>query len=177
MIAVLFMLPLIASYLAFFVWRPQARISYGDLLEVRPLAASTLPTIDGGAFQLTDLRGKWVMVSIDSGACATPCAAKLSMMQQQSLMQGRGMDRLERVFLVEDDAPVSSELLRQFRGTKVLRAGGSRLLSAFPAKKSRRDHIYLVDPQGNLMMRFPRAPDANRMNSDLSRLFKEQGAV
>ena len=34
------------------------------------------------------------------------------------------------------------------------------------------DHIYLIDPLGNLMMRFPRDPEPGRMIKDLSRLLK-----
>ena len=177
LIAALFALPLIASYLAFFVWRPEGRLNYGDLLEVRPLAEAPLRHFDGRTFRFAELRGKWVMVSIDAGACASSCEAKLFMMRQQRLMQGREMDRLERVFLVEDDAPPSTTLLREFDGTRVMRAGGSPLLSAFPAPGARRDHIYLVDPRGNLMMRFPGAPDPARMHKDIERLFKAQGAA
>ena len=175
--AVLFAVPLIASYLAFFVWRPEGRVNYGDLLEVRSLAEMPLRHLDGRTFRFAELRGKWVMVSIDAGACARPCEAKLFMMRQQRLMQGREMDRLERVFLVEDDAPLSTMLLREFDGTRVLRASGSPLLNAFPAQSARRDHIYLIDPRGNLMMRFPGAPDPYRMNKDIERLFKAQGAA
>ena len=177
LIAVLFALPLIASYLAFFVWRPEGRQNYGDLLDVRPLAEMPLRQLDGRAFRFAELRGKWVMVSIDAGACARSCAAKLFTMRQQRLMQGREMDRVERVFLVEDDAPLSTMLLGEFEGTRVLRASGSPLLNAFPAPSARRDHIYLIDPHGNLMMRFPGAPDPQRMKKDIEHLFKAQGAA
>ena len=177
MITVLFSLPLIASYLAFFVWRPEGRLNYGDLLDMRPLAEMPLRQLDGRTFRFVELRGKWVMVSIDAGACARSCEAKLFMMRQQRLMQGREMDRMERVFLVEDDAPLSAMLLREFDGTRVLRAGGSPLLNAFPAQDARRDHIYLVDPGGNLMMRFPGAPEPQRMKKDIDQLFKAQGAA
>ena len=77
----------------------------------------------------------------------------------------------------DDDAPLSTTLLREFDGTHVLRASGSPLLNAFPAKGARRDHIYLIDPRGNLMVRFPGAPDPSRMNKDIERLFKAQGAA
>ena len=177
LITVLFALPLIASYLAFFVWRPEGRLNYGDLLDARPLAEMPLWHLDGRTFRFAELRGKWVMVSIDAGACVRSCEAKLFMMRQQRLMQGREMDRLERVFLVEDDAPLSTILLREFDGIRVLRASGSPLLNAFAAQSARRDHIYLVDPRGNLMMRFPGAPDPQRMKKDIDHLFKAQGAA
>ena len=48
----------------------------------------------------------------------------------------------------------------------------ARLLKAFPATVSARDHIYLIDPLGNLMMRFPKDADPARMVKDLKRLLK-----
>ena len=49
------------------------------------------------------------------------------------------------------------------------------LAASFPAERSASDHIYLVDPLGNLMMRFPREPDPSRVIKDLQRLLKASG--
>ena len=35
------------------------------------------------------------------------------------------------------------------------------------------DHIFVVDPLGHLMMRFPPNPDPSRMLKDLSRLLRQ----
>ena len=40
------------------------------------------------------------------------------------------------------------------------------------SRRCTRDHIYLVDPLGNLMLRFPRDPDPSRMIKDLQRLLR-----
>jgi len=42
----------------------------------------------------------------------------------------------------------------------------------FPAERSVSDHIYLVDPLGNLMMRFPREADPSRVIKDIQRLLR-----
>ena len=170
--AVLFALPLIASYLAFFVWRPEGRVNYGDLLEVRPLAEMPLRHLDGRTFSLSELRGKWVMLTIDAGGCGVACEMKLLKMRQVRLTQGKDMGRIERVFLITDDAPPSATLLREFGGAHMVRAAGNSLLSALPAKGERADHIYLVDPLGNLMLRFPKDADPNKMKKDFERLLK-----
>jgi hypothetical protein len=54
----------------------------------------------------------------------------------------------------------------------VIGSQGLRLLSQFPFATSPADHVYLVDSQGFLMMRFPRDPDPSRMIRDLQRLLK-----
>jgi hypothetical protein len=51
-------------------------------------------------------------------------------------------------------------------------AAGTGVLESFPRGTLSYDHIYLIDPLGNLMMRFPRDPDTRRLIKDLSRLLK-----
>ena len=41
-----------------------------------------------------------------------------------------------------------------------------------PAPASPRDHLYVIDPIGNLMMRFPKEADLNRVKKDLIQLLK-----
>jgi cytochrome oxidase Cu insertion factor (SCO1/SenC/PrrC family) len=177
LIAALCAAPVIASYVAFYVWQPKGRVNYGDLLEVRQLPPANLALPDGKPFHMTDLKGKWVMVSIDSGDCAEACEAKLFMMRQLRLMQGADMDRIARVFLITDDKPLTTLLLREYDGTRMIRAQGSPALDAFPATDGRNTHIYLIDPYGNLMMRFPQNPDPERMKKDIQRLLKAQGSA
>jgi hypothetical protein len=49
-------------------------------------------------------------------------------------------------------------------------AGGAA--KEFPAARSPLEHVYLVDPLGNLMMRFPQDPDPMRVIKDLQRLLR-----
>jgi cytochrome oxidase Cu insertion factor (SCO1/SenC/PrrC family) len=176
LIAALCLAPVIASYLAYYVWQPQGRVNYGDLLPVQQLPDAPLPRLDGKPFRLSDLKGKWVMLSIDSADCATACATKLFTMRQLRLMQGADMDRIATVFLITDDAPLTTLLIREYDGTTMIRAQGSSLLRAFPTADAPREHIYLVDPYGNLMLRFPKNPEPANMKKDLQRLLKAQGS-
>jgi hypothetical protein len=176
LIAALCIAPVIASYLAYYVWKPQGRVNYGELLEVLPLPDAPAPALDGKPFRMTDLKGKWIMVSIDSGECEQACDAKLLTMRQLRLMQGADMDRIARVFLITDAVPLTTLLVREYDGTRMVRAQGSALLNAFPDAGTRREHVYLVDPYGNLMLRFPNHPDPMRMKQDLQRLLKAQGS-
>ena len=62
------------------------------------------------------------------------------------------------------------ELLAGIEGTRFVGLPAE----SFPGNAP--DHIYLIDPFGNLMMRFPRDPDPSRMIKDLQRLLKYSGA-
>ncbi|HSE00826.1 MAG TPA: cytochrome C oxidase subunit I, partial [Burkholderiales bacterium] len=100
------------------------------------------------------------------------CDRKLLYMRQLRLTQGKDMERVERAWLISDDALPRPAALAPYRGTWLVRAAGAGLLDAFPAPGSAADHIYVIDPLGNLMMRFPRDPEPSRMIKDLSRLLK-----
>jgi hypothetical protein len=54
----------------------------------------------------------------------------------------------------------------------MIRAAGSELLGQLPVKSALADHIYVVDPLGNLVLRYPRDADPFRIIKDLARLLK-----
>ncbi len=165
--------PVIASYASFYFFKPDGRINHGTLIEpVRPLPDVALGLLGGKPFKLSDFRGKWVLLTTDGGACGGICPDKLFKMRQVRTMQGKERDRIERAWLITDDAPLDTLLIREYDGMKMLRAAGSPLLGEFPAPVNRADHIYLIDPLGNLVLRYPRDADPMKMNKDLIRLLK-----
>jgi len=121
---------------------------------------------------LADLKGRWVLVTLDAGACDEYCRKKLWVMRQVRLTQGKDMQRVERLWLVTDGAPVAPDLAKEYEGTVVARAGAGGLAAAFPADGRSADHIYLVDPLGNLVLRYPDDPDIKGLARDLTRLLK-----
>lgn len=164
--------PVAASYLIYYFWPPSRTVNYGELIESRKLPDAQLTLADGTPFRLSSLRGKWVLVMMDSGHCDDYCLKKLYFMRQVRRAQGKEMERVERAFLITDDATMAPDKLAPYAGTWLIRAAGEKLLERFPAQTSRSAHIYVVDPLGNIMMRYPREPDARRMIKDLQRLLK-----
>ncbi|MDZ7652830.1 MAG: cytochrome C oxidase subunit I [Burkholderiaceae bacterium] len=167
--------PVIASYLMYYVFPPGGRTNYGDLIvPQRPTPALALQRPDGTAFDLKQLRGSWLMVKVDGADCAESCRKQLWLMRQLRTMQGKDADRIERVFLVTGEAPLAEALLREVEGTVVLRARRAELEGFLPAADGarREDHIFLIDPLGNLMLRWPNEADPSRMKRDLGKLLK-----
>lgn len=164
--------PVAASYLVYYFWPPARTVNYGELIEPRQLPDPQLALADGTVFRLSRLRGKWVLVSLDSGRCDESCERKLLYMRQLRLTQGKDMERVERAWLISDDVAPRPDAVAPYQGTWLVRATGAGLLELFPAPGAAADHIYLIDPLGNLMMRFPRDPEPGRMIKDLSRLLK-----
>ena len=167
-----FMVPVVAAYLAYFGWRPAGHANYGALLKVAPLQHTAGKLLDGKSFNLDALHGKWVMVHIGAASCDAACTQQLYLMRQVRITQGKEQSRIERAWVVTDNATPDAALLQAHPGLLVWRPADEAFVAQFPAVQSRGDHIYLVDPLGNLMLRFPAQPDAKRMMKDLKLLLK-----
>jgi hypothetical protein len=168
--------PIIASYVTYYIIKPSGRTNYGAFIDQRshpmPKLAST--TLDGRPETLENYAGKWIMVKVGGGACDEACAKQLFAMRQLRTMQGKNMDRVERVWLITDKEPIDTMLIRQYDDTHMLRVAPEQLAKWLPVEAGTRleDHIFLVDPRSNLMMRFPKDPDPRKVHKDLSKLLK-----
>lgn len=169
-----FALPVIASYLAYFVWQPQgAARNYGTLIQPQTLSETlTMKALDGAPIPLKALRGKWSLVQVDSAACDPECEKKLYAMRQARLMQGREQDRVQRLWVISDRQAPRAALLQAYEGMQLLTDPGRGLLGKLDADSDVTHYIYMIDPLGNVMMRWPANPEINRMHKDIERLLK-----
>ncbi len=182
MLAVLFVCatPVIASYLTYYVIKPHNTKSFGELVQPqRPMPDVGARTLDGKATKLQSLRGQWLLASVAGGACAKPCEEHLYMQRQLRETLGKEKDRLDWVWFVSDDAPLASELQAKLsdpaikaQGFQLLRIQPSDLTAWLDAPAAR---LYLIDPQGNYMMRFPEnmtIKEAAKAKADINRLLR-----
>lgn len=164
--------PVIVSYALYFMeYRPESK-NYGDLIiPVVKMTGKGTNQIDNTILRMRDLHGKWVLVTIDSAErCDEACKKKLYLMRQVRLVQGKEKHRIERLWLINDDTKPSDELLKEHEGTFFVNAKESEILDLIETKETQTKHIYLIDPIGNLMMRFPENVDGTKMGHDLKRL-------
>lgn len=167
-----FVVPVVAAYLAYFGWRPAGHTNYGDLITVTPLQQTAGTTHDGTPFDLKALQGKWVMVHVGPTSCDAACVNQLYLMRQIRITQGKEQSRIERLWVLTDSGSVAPSLLQEYPGMHVWRSAQAGFAEQFPAGDGRASHLYMVDPLGNLMLRFPARPDAKRMMKDLKLLLK-----
>jgi hypothetical protein len=169
--------PVIASYLTYYVIKPRGgQTNYGELVEPqRPIPPALHVKDEQGAdILLSTLAGQWLMVSVNPSACDDACAKKLYFMRQVRLTQGAERERVQTVWLRTDANPVPDKVLKAYEGTRMLVADPAALASWLPAAPGLQDTdtIYLVDPNGNLMMRFPHDVDPSKMKTDLAKLLR-----
>ena len=170
--------PVVASYLTYYVFRPEGRRNFGELVQPqRALPDLVVQTLGGKALNLKELKGQWLLVSVASGACAEACQHRLYLQRQLREGLGKEKDRMDWVWLVNDSVPVAETLLPALKDATTLRMpvdGFSNWLAPQTGHQLE-EHLYLVDPLGNWMMRFPANLDdqgASKVKRDLDRLLR-----
>lgn len=171
--------PVIASYFTFYVLRPQGRSNYATLIEPVRVIPDSLPLTDleGRAVAAGALRGQWLLVAVGRADCDAQCEQRLYAQRQLHAMMGRERDRIDKVWLVVDDAPLRPalrEALAAAPATQVLRVPQAALAAWLqPAAGEPLDaHLYLVDPGGQWMMRAPAKLEPSKYKRDLERLLR-----
>lgn len=187
LIVLLCLAPVVFALLAYYVpslgLRPSGTSNYGTLVEPqRPMPdAQALPlvSLDGQPFDLESLRGKWLLVSADSGACPESCVKKLFILRNSHASQGKNVERLARIWFLTDDVKVDSQILEAYKGTHMLRADPAKLAAFLAPQASPADleaalkaPMWIIDPLGNLMMQFPADADPISVRDDISKLIR-----
>lgn len=170
--------PVIASYFMYYVVRPEGRRNYGELVDPqRPIPSITGTDLAGRPVSLPTLQGQWLLVSVASGACDAACEKHLYLQRQLREGLGKDKDRLDWVWLIPDGAPVREELRPALQQATVLRVDAAKLAGWLSPARGQQlaDHLYVVDPMGHWMMRFPAGQDlatAPKVRKDLERLMR-----
>jgi hypothetical protein len=194
-LAAVFFLPLLGSFWLYYgtSWRPAGRLNHGELISPpRPLPDLALPRVTLAApdsrpgrpkdrplaeFSLpgaTAFRDTWTLAYIGDGGCDAACRRTLYVMRQTRLALGTEMTRVARVFLVTGHCCAKGFLESEHAGIIVLDATGApggALLSKFPPD-DRAYSLFIVDPLGNLMMRYDVRRNPGGLLIDLRKLLE-----
>lgn len=178
LIAMLSVAPLALAW--FFARHPEmieGRINYGELIiPPLPLDRSKLAGFDDFSVQnMEEIKGRWVLVHIiGPEGCNRPCRESLFKTKQLRLMLNKDLTRVRRLAMVT--AKIDPET------AKTWREEDSLLLSARPDEgtatelrnanqgKLAEGGLLIMDPLGNLMMRYEPGFDPYEVKKDLNRL-------
>ena len=170
--------PVIASYFSYFVVRPDVRSNYGELIQpTRSLPDLPLRTLDGQTLRAPSLRGQWLLVVVGPSSCDTGCEKRLHAQRQLREMLGRERDRLDKVWFVTDDGQPRAALRAAMQAAPEVtvlrfpREDVTRWLAP-AAGRALDEHLYLVDPMGEWMMRFPIDFEPSKVKRDIDRLLR-----
>jgi cytochrome oxidase Cu insertion factor (SCO1/SenC/PrrC family) len=180
MIAI-FAAPAIAAWFFYLnpEYLPSGRANRGELIE--PVAALPadlgLFNPDGTRFDRSGLDGKWTLVYLAGSACTDACMEHLIALRQIRLALGESQLSVERLLIVTDPnaADLAADLGAELEGMRVAvtdAAGGRALLDLLGEGAAALERIYILDPMGNLMMRYAPGARAEDTLEDMERLLK-----
>lgn len=171
--------PVIASYLAYYVFKPEGgKTNYGTLIQ--PPQAINPSWLD------ITFNGKWtLLVSRPASECRQgddACIEILYLMRQVRLALGKEKNRVQLVWVVSDFQSVDPQIQQAYdqesAGFFIVSAPDSKNNSAWLVWLNQNNlgsGIQLIDPSGEKMMVFPtqtESKDFIRMRKDLDRLLK-----
>jgi len=176
LIVAIFLLPFALAFgLYWFEWRPATLGNHGELVQPpRALPESGLRHADGRPLPTADLRGKWLLVQAGEGSCAINCRRDLQQMRQVQVALNKEMGRLSRVLMAGDPAdPALTDLQRSYPDLLIAAPSRGQAGDAWrKALDGTNYRFYVVDPLGNVMMRYTENADPQGMRQDLERLLK-----
>jgi len=170
--------PVIASYFTYYIIRPEGRRNFGELINPQRIVPNLSATdLNGQSVNLQTLTGQWLLVSVSSGACDAGCQKHLYLQRQLRESLGKEKVRLDWVWFVSDAAPIAETLLPALKGATVLRLPAEQITTWMQPAQGQQlaDHLYLIDPMGNWMMRFQQGLDAataKKAKSDIDRVMR-----
>ena len=151
-------LPVLLAFFVFFVIKPTGQANFGELIHpARPMPAVSLVHAQGQSIELSQLKGQWLLVNVGAAACSTECAQHLFIQRQLREMLNKDKDRVDRVWLVTDDAVINPEVQPLLADTAILRVSASVLqawLGERPLDEAMQQ-LFVIDPQGHAMLRMP----------------------
>jgi hypothetical protein len=181
LLLLLFFAPLILSFAIYYGsgWRPSGHTNNGTLIDPpRSLPRVVLPRADllGGAnpgpAAADVLTRKWSLLYIGDGACAQSCSRALYFTHQTQLSLGSLIPRVQRVWLAPQNCcrqSADTETDPPLIALDASDPGGAQLLAQFPPDH-RDSTIFIVDPRGNLMLRYDVSADPKGLREDLKKL-------
>ena len=131
------------------------------------------------ALDSEQLKGKWWLVYIAPRNCLETCHDTIYNMRQINTALGKNAERLGRLFVAHPDCPQSmcetylNEHYADMRKVSLQQQDFSTLFTSDdPQRSEMLGDIYILDPQGNIMMRYSTDTDPKGILTDLKRLLR-----
>jgi cytochrome oxidase Cu insertion factor (SCO1/SenC/PrrC family) len=179
LVVLVFALPLAAATWLYHnpeIWRPTTFTNHGQLMDPpRRLEPVALVDLTGQPFGIEQFRGHWTLLHVGSARCDGACEEALVDTRQLRLALGHNMDRVQRVYLSTDASalPQIAPLREEHPRLHLVTGEGEALAAVIAALgKDALGHIYLLDPLGNLVLRYGPEVSARDMLKDVRKLLR-----
>ncbi len=171
-----FLLPVVVATLIhseWVDWRPAGTRNYGELLQpVVPLEDFEVSGRHNGTVDRDALKDQWILVYFQASPCGESCLENLYWLRQVRRAQDR--HQLEVGLLFAGEHPLSVEtasgIFELSEDFLVLDGPDSQAFWSQLPTEDRDGAFFILDPVGNIIMRYPQDTDHNGIRRDLRRL-------
>lgn len=184
LLVVAFSLPIVLAIIFYNIdsLRPEGTTNAGELITpARPLILEGFVDTEGKLFSLENIQHRWTLVYIGDSSCDSICQEKIYLMRQIRWSQGKEMRRIQRLFIVTDESGMTDvkAIIEKYPGMFVATAGKpimDKFVKQFEingiSASTMPGRIFIIDPIGNLMMRYTADAPPKGIVKDLTRLLK-----
>ncbi|MEN1728928.1 MAG: hypothetical protein AAGJ52_10870 [Pseudomonadota bacterium] len=154
-------------------WSPGGTRNFGTFVSpVVPLPEGPWAASNGTVVERTGLLERWQLVHVRRGACDDACLEGLYWLRQTRQAQDRHVPEVGLLLISE--APIAADqrarIMELSEAYQIIDGpAASALIEVFPEANSEGNR-YIVDPLGNIMMRYENDADPNDIRRDLGRL-------
>jgi hypothetical protein len=124
---------------------------------------------------LKELQGHWLLVNmVPDAQCAQACQDGLYKTQQITLMMGKDIARIRRLAVIfqQKEQPLPKQWQDDARLLKVVPSVKLQETIAKVFSNTEVGGLLIMDPLGNLMMKYPPGYDPYNVRNDLSKLLR-----
>ena len=151
-------------------------VSKGELIHpAQPISAFSLNTDDQSIFDFDHFNGKWTYILYQKQRCDLECEASLFKLRQARLATGRDSNRVQTILAYPKDQDFTIEQTILTRNHLVKVGSLAELQISKEVKQPeelKAGYVYLVDPNGNLMMKYDHMATSRGLLKDIKKLLK-----
>jgi hypothetical protein len=159
---------IVAGSLRFGGWRPEGMRNHGELLsppgDLRQVAPQL---VEGGVYRWNPGERMWRIAVVAPAGCAAPCVKLTQDLELVRELFAQNADRVHILWMGDfPEGGLRTGAVRQLKDDPALRASLPRLDHAKGVP------VYVIDPNGFVILRYAPGFDPGHLRSDLNRLLK-----
>ena len=181
-LVLLFLGPPLVAAVVFYTdaWRPASTTNHGEMIyPPKAVNAAGFTDLEGRPYSDGHFRGKWTIGYLSDGECRGLCQERLYHLRQVRLALGNDAERVQRLLVTSEEGRDSDSVADVLRMYPHLMAAmqpnsgnGIPLADERDSSPVRAGEVFVIDPQGNLMMYYPEDKDPTGLLQDLRKMLR-----
>ena len=148
--------------------------NYGSFINpIVSLQDTSFFDITTNSRKYTSLDRKWYLIYITNPNCSDSCQNDIYLLRQINIALGKDMERVKRMVLLNDDkkSNLGKELQNKYPNLIVV-SNQSSTFTKVLNKVKRNHNLFLVDPNGNVILGYNENFEGKKLLKDIKKLLK-----